>query len=155
MYDDYTEDDRWDWDRYDPRQYCRHGSFIGSFWGPDILCGDCESSCEDPSLRDMVDDVNIKINKIHSEFDGMMTFINLYSKSLGGDVKDPALTEAMLETMKSLNQRRDALETNRKILIEKYEPFCENGDWNDTGILYKHHRHMIDEFDKERLSHNG
>jgi len=42
MEEDYTEADGWDWDYSDPRQYCKHGNFIGSWWGPDILCGDCE-----------------------------------------------------------------------------------------------------------------
>lgn len=39
---DYTDDDRYDWDRTDSRQYCEHGTFIGSSWGPDLMCGDCE-----------------------------------------------------------------------------------------------------------------
>lgn len=36
------EGDRWDWDLSDPAQRCRHGSFIGSWWGPDLLCQRCE-----------------------------------------------------------------------------------------------------------------
>lgn len=40
--DDYSEGDRYDWDRSDPAQYCRHGTFIGSWWGPDLLCARCE-----------------------------------------------------------------------------------------------------------------
>ena len=31
-----------DWDQSDDSQYCVHGTFIGSWWGPDILCGACE-----------------------------------------------------------------------------------------------------------------
>jgi len=41
--EDYDENDRWDWDHSDSRQYCEHGTFIGSWWGPDILCWACES----------------------------------------------------------------------------------------------------------------
>lgn len=41
-FDDYRDEDRWDWDYDDPSQYCRHGAFIGSWWGPDILCLRCE-----------------------------------------------------------------------------------------------------------------
>ena len=26
----------------DDSQYCQHGTFIGSWWGPDYLCGWCE-----------------------------------------------------------------------------------------------------------------
>lgn len=40
---DYTGADRWDWDYDDPRQRCPHGTFIGSWWGPDLLCPQCES----------------------------------------------------------------------------------------------------------------
>ena len=40
--DDYTEADRWDWDQEDSSQCCQHGTFIGSWWGPDILCWACE-----------------------------------------------------------------------------------------------------------------
>jgi hypothetical protein len=31
-----------DEDYDDPRQRCQHGTFIGSWWGPDYLCGRCE-----------------------------------------------------------------------------------------------------------------
>ena len=40
---DYEQGDEYDWDRNDSSQYCKHGNFIGSWWGPDILCGACES----------------------------------------------------------------------------------------------------------------
>lgn len=33
----------YDGDTNDPSQYCEHGTWIGSWWGPDILCGLCES----------------------------------------------------------------------------------------------------------------
>ena len=31
-----------DGDTADERQYCRHGTFVGSWWGPYHLCGRCE-----------------------------------------------------------------------------------------------------------------
>lgn len=36
----------YDADVSDPSQYCRHGTFIGSWWGPDYMCGACESGYE-------------------------------------------------------------------------------------------------------------
>lgn len=39
---DYQYGDEWDWDRKDSSQYCQHGKFIGSWWGPDIVCFRCE-----------------------------------------------------------------------------------------------------------------
>lgn len=44
--EDGTEDPRYleyDGDLQDENQRCEHGKFIGSWWGPDILCGYCES----------------------------------------------------------------------------------------------------------------
>ena len=43
MGDDYEIGDEYDWDISDRSQYCKHGKFIGSWWGPDILCGYCEA----------------------------------------------------------------------------------------------------------------
>ena len=40
--DDYHYGDEWDWDQSDPRQYCVHGTFVGSWWGPDLMCWKCE-----------------------------------------------------------------------------------------------------------------
>lgn len=36
----------YDADVSDPSQYCKHGTFIGSSWGPDYLCSACESGYE-------------------------------------------------------------------------------------------------------------
>ena len=44
--EDGSEDPRYlehDGDRQDASQYCEHGKYIGSWWGPDIMCGHCES----------------------------------------------------------------------------------------------------------------
>lgn len=49
--DDYTEDDRYDWDRTDPDQHCKHGTFIGSWWGPDLMCWACEQGLTDAEYR--------------------------------------------------------------------------------------------------------
>lgn len=48
--DDYQYGDEWDWDKEDPRQYCKHGTFIGSWWGPDIMCFKCEIGDEPMNL---------------------------------------------------------------------------------------------------------
>ncbi len=32
----------YDADVTDRSQYCKHGTFIGSAWGPDYMCGRCE-----------------------------------------------------------------------------------------------------------------
>lgn len=45
MTDTPTQDEvlGYDADHGDERQYCQHGTWIGSWWGPDYLCGACES----------------------------------------------------------------------------------------------------------------
>jgi hypothetical protein len=52
--DDYTEGDQWDWDQSDDSQYCPHGKFIGSWWGPDILCGWCEDGVSVKEMREIL-----------------------------------------------------------------------------------------------------
>ena len=50
---DYTDGDRFDFDHADDSQHCEHGTFVGSWWGPDILCGWCEDgiSADSDSFR--------------------------------------------------------------------------------------------------------
>jgi hypothetical protein len=42
MTTDLDEQLGYDADHDDPSQYCIHGTWIGSWWGPDYLCGYCE-----------------------------------------------------------------------------------------------------------------
>lgn len=39
---EWDEELGYDADHSDARQYCEHGTWIGSWWGPDYLCGYCE-----------------------------------------------------------------------------------------------------------------
>lgn len=39
----------YDADHEDPRQYCPHGTWIGSWWGPDYLCHACEMGISVPA----------------------------------------------------------------------------------------------------------
>ena len=41
----------YDGDTSDASQYCVHGTFIGSWWGPDYLCGWCEDGVSVEELR--------------------------------------------------------------------------------------------------------
>ena len=72
---DYTEDDRYDWDRSDDRQYCRHGSFIGSWWGPDLLCHWCESGEEPPTPAEQRANDLRRVDEISDRFDQMVSTI--------------------------------------------------------------------------------
>ena len=41
-YDKEESGDEFDWDQNNPAQRCKHGTFIGSWAGPDIMCHRCE-----------------------------------------------------------------------------------------------------------------
>jgi hypothetical protein len=44
--DEINESLGYDADVTDSSQYCKHGTFIGSWWGPDYLCGACEDGLD-------------------------------------------------------------------------------------------------------------
>ena len=55
--DEINEHLGYDADIADPSQYCRHGTFIGSWWGPDHMCGMCEDGsdyCENEGCNRIV-----------------------------------------------------------------------------------------------------
>jgi len=54
--DDYEYGDEWDWDKGDSRQYCKHGTFIGSWWGPDLMCWKCEIGDDEVRLDESAPD---------------------------------------------------------------------------------------------------
>jgi hypothetical protein len=45
----------YDGDTNDASQYCKHGTFIGSWWGPDYLCQACEDGEPAPGEERMDD----------------------------------------------------------------------------------------------------
>lgn len=45
----------YDADHDDPSQYCRHGTWIGSWWGPDYLCGWCEDGISVEEMNRILD----------------------------------------------------------------------------------------------------
>jgi hypothetical protein len=45
----------YDADFSDNSQYCVHGTFIGSWWGPDYLCGWCEDGISEADFRAAMD----------------------------------------------------------------------------------------------------
>lgn len=87
----------YDEDRSDERQYCVHGTFIGSWWGPDYLCGYCEMGVTTYDLaRGAVAQSRQQIRKVN---DALVPFISalfalrdlpsinaVYSNGLLGDM---------------------------------------------------------------------
>lgn len=65
---------QYDEDHDDPRQRCKHGTFIGSWWGPDYLCGQCEMGDPDPtpaSLREEADAYAKKFGELYRQANEM------------------------------------------------------------------------------------
>ena len=147
MTDDYQYGDEYDWDREDPRQYCRHGSFIGSWWGPDIMCMKCELDYEDPTLNEMLSVFDDKIRKNKNSITSVYSFFNRSIKEQKMD-KDSikALLEFLMSYEESLNEEIESSKQSRQSVIDEYSQFSD--DWDtDRDILYKAHRAQIDEYD--------
>lgn len=147
---DYTEDDRWDWDRNDPNQFCRHGTFIGSWWGPDILCGQCESGEQDPTLRDMVDANKKRIRRLTTRKDQTLKILGRLADKFNGfankDEVLAALSEEFLKVVGELNEQIGLIESEIEWDKETYLPLCEDGSWDDPSILAKKHSADLDAY---------
>jgi hypothetical protein len=50
---EWDEELGYDADHQDNSQYCQHGTFIGSWWGPDYLCGWCEDGISVAEVREI------------------------------------------------------------------------------------------------------
>jgi hypothetical protein len=135
----------YDEDYGDPRQYCRHGSFIGSWWGPDYLCGQCESNEDDPSLNDMIRGIFDQIHEqtirksAHNEMFLEMNKMNKVSEEH---------VQAYLYLLDIVEDRIKSLMNQKDELIDMYAPFCDEDGYDDHGILYKYHRWALEEYDK-------
>src|SRR6187399_407765 len=61
----------YDGDTNNPSQYCKHGTFIGSWWGPDYLCQACEDG--EPAYEPTFDEnATVTVAQMISEAAGLM-----------------------------------------------------------------------------------
>jgi hypothetical protein len=80
---EYDEMLGYDADHTDDSQYCRHGTFIGSWWGPDYLCQWCELGEEPPTLEE-IEEMRIEGLKVkEAEFDRMVASVTSTMRSQG------------------------------------------------------------------------
>jgi hypothetical protein len=129
-HDDYTEDDRWDWDRNDDSQYCAHGTFIGSSWGPDILCHWCESGVSvDEYIADQI--CSWIQNRHHDLYVEYLSNPELwdYWGDFRGDLSDDERRDALVQFKAKVSRW-----ATRNSMIEAQETF---GDLN----MEKYHAH--------------
>lgn len=64
----------YDGDQSDERQYCIHGTFTGSWWGPDYICGYCEdgvTAAEWALIVKAREELRIRDNARHLAFDSI------------------------------------------------------------------------------------
>lgn len=152
---DYEYGDEWDWDKEDPRQYCHHGKFIGSWWGPDILCMDCEIG-EDPTLNEILQSTQVRIDKYEMYIEYLkniiMHTIDIIEKDVSGYNFLSDFNPHIEQMMNQYKKVVSALNNEKKEVYEKYIVFCEDPE-TDRDILYKIHRHEIKEFN--RMKSNG
>lgn len=145
---DYEYGDEWDWDREDPNQYCRHGSFIGSWWGPDILCMNCEID-EDPTLNEMIRPFDKKVEDVEKYIqylkDIILHTIEIIDNDLDGYRFLSDFNLVIEKMMKDYEVRKVSLINQKDKLYNKYIEHCEDPD-NDRDILYKAHRKELREY---------
>lgn len=145
--DDYTEEDRWDWDYNDIRQRCRHGAFIGSSWGPDIICGKCEMG-EDPTIAEMLLELYTRTKRIDDSVQTITTFVGKIAPLIDGESK-AAVLDKFQEFLEERIRIHDEIQKESDYIKQTYGPFSD--DWHtDRDVLYKYHRHQIAEFESRK-----
>jgi hypothetical protein len=90
----------YDGDTDNPNQYCKHGTFIGSWWGPDYLCGWCEDGVSVADMKAALTEQRIHRQITHVK--GMIRVYGVVLRSMAPLPYDPALatniTSVMIET---------------------------------------------------------
>src|SRR5210317_2672780 len=144
----------YDEDVNDLRQYCHHGTFIGSWWGPDYMCAHCEYDEKDPSLNDKLDAINNSIDRIGYQEAAVYDFIQrliAQSESFNEQSKK-TIADTYLNDLDVWEKRRSHLKSEIKKITEMYAHLCDPElGYDDHDILRKYHRQEIDKF----LAENG
>ena len=131
--DDYTEEDRWDWDRSDMAQRCKHGTFIGSSWGPDLMCGACEMGDADITVNEVLKHKESYEKKIN---EALKAYGTLYSFA-----KLPATKMIMVDLIKALNNETMAEQKLYDEQIAEIREWAESDD-DDNWLSRKHDADM-------------
>lgn len=114
-----------DGDLSDPSQRCEHGTFTGSWWGPDYMCGMCESgvSQEDVLESCVAAAIRAKDHFLRLVFGlpGHMGTGDCLYRALGGIGWTSSLGEALIATQIDLYQQVErseaALAEHRDALV--------------------------------------
>lgn len=114
-----------DGDLSDPSQRCEHGTFTGSWWGPDYMCGMCESgvSQEDVLESCVAAAIRAKDHFLRLVFGlpGHMGTGDCLYRALGGIGWTSSLGEALIATQIDLYQQVErseaALAKHRDALV--------------------------------------
>jgi len=144
----------YDEDYDDPRQRCRHGNFIGSWWGPDYMCGDCEMDIIDPSLNDMLKFWHDHIRDIDKGERYVEDFIRrlLVAKDeIDPDSKD-VIARCYMDSLDQYAKSKENAMNECQSLVDQYADLCDPElGYDDHDILRKYHRQEVDKF----LAENG
>ncbi len=97
---DYQPGDEFDWDQSDDSQHCKHGTFIGSWWGPDLMCWFCEEGVSDQEYaeyRQHQAEQRQRTSNYHEALDQIVNAFLTFRNRPGDPIKDwllPILGEA-------------------------------------------------------------
>lgn len=68
----------YDEDYNDPGQRCVHGTFVGSWWGPDYLCGWCEDGISVEEMHRILADQAARAKaRAEERYNTMLDLLNL------------------------------------------------------------------------------
>lgn len=142
---DYEYGDEWDWDRGDPKQRCRHGQFIGSWSGPDILCMDCEMGF-DPTLNEMLSIFDKQIEEV-DQYEGYLQGIIFHTlEDVSKDTVGMNFLSDLLSLIEKMKKnymiRKSSILKKKQETYDYYIEFCDDPE-NDRDVLYNVHRKQI------------
>lgn len=103
----------YDGDTNDESQYCKHGTFIGSWWGPDYMCGLCEDGVSVLSQQRMwVHNSRVRYNRAYRAYCELCVLLFKHADTYAklAPVEDQvALLRPMGERMKAMHEAHRTL----------------------------------------------
>jgi hypothetical protein len=91
----------YDGDLSDPSQRREHGTFTGSWWGPDYMCGMCESGV---SQEDVLESCVAAAIKNREHFVRLVWGERGLDRALGGIDWECPMGNALIESLSGLSQ---------------------------------------------------
>jgi len=86
-----------DEDMSDQRQFCIHGTFIGSWWGPDYMCGYCEDGI---SVAEMLQgQAAQRVRRAKANMDECEMVVRVITDAMANRPYDAGVAQAMVNVV--------------------------------------------------------